>query len=128
MYQDTWQCQDVLLSNQHRQNDKLDINEFDKFPLVEPPLDDDPFAFLTPTELAAMGATLGPSIAVDDDGSNEYQGDKDGGEDDNDEWPLSMPLLSFFFIFGTLMPKGEKKFYLCLVNHFYLDLACKNLI
>jgi hypothetical protein len=32
-----------------------------------------------------MGATLGPSIAVDDDGSNEYQGDKDGGEDDNDE-------------------------------------------
>jgi hypothetical protein len=48
--------------------------------LVEPPLDDDPFALLTPTELAAMGAAPGPSTASDDGGSSEYD-----GEDDDDE-------------------------------------------
>jgi hypothetical protein len=41
---DTRQCQDVLLSNQRRQNEKLGIDEF---PLLVPPLDDDPFTSLS---------------------------------------------------------------------------------
>jgi hypothetical protein len=48
MCQDTRQCQDILLTIQHRQNEKLNIDESDEFPLVEPPLDEDLFASLTP--------------------------------------------------------------------------------
>jgi hypothetical protein len=44
---DTHQRQDVLLSNQKQQNEKLGIDEFDEFPLLVPPLDDDPFASLS---------------------------------------------------------------------------------
>jgi hypothetical protein len=60
----------VLLSNQHHQNDKLGLNKFDEFPLPEPPLDKDPFAFLSPTDLASMWDA--PAAAIDD---NEYTDD-----------------------------------------------------
>jgi hypothetical protein len=43
-WRDTHQCQDVLLSNQRRQNEKMGIDEFS---LHVPPLDDDPFASLS---------------------------------------------------------------------------------
>jgi hypothetical protein len=42
---DTHQRQDMLLSNQRHQNEKLGIDEFDMFSLLLPPLDDDPFCF-----------------------------------------------------------------------------------
>jgi hypothetical protein len=51
---DTRQCQDVLLSNQRCQNEKLGIDEFDEFSLSVPLLDDDPFASLAAADLAAM--------------------------------------------------------------------------
>jgi hypothetical protein len=85
MCQDTRQRQDILLSNQHLQNEKINIDEIDDFPFVEPPLDGDPFASLTLTDLAAMGATLGSSTTSDDDDDNEYEGGEDDGEDDDDE-------------------------------------------
>jgi hypothetical protein len=44
---DTRQRQDVLLSNQKCQNEKMGIDEFDEFSLSMPPLDDDPFASLS---------------------------------------------------------------------------------
>jgi hypothetical protein len=50
---DTHQRQDVLLSNQRHQNEKLGIDEFS---LPVPPIDDDPFASLSATDLAAMEA------------------------------------------------------------------------
>jgi hypothetical protein len=58
--QDTQQREDIPLSNQCLQNEKLGIDEFDAFPLVEPSLDEDPFASLTHTDLAAMGAAVTP--------------------------------------------------------------------
>jgi hypothetical protein len=73
MCQDTRGCQDVLLNNRRHQNDNLGLNEFDEFPLPEPPLDEDPFAFLSPTELASMGAAPG------DDDDDEYE---EGDDDD----------------------------------------------
>jgi hypothetical protein len=50
---DTRQCQDVILSNQCHQNEKMGIDEFDEFPLHVPPLDDNPFASLFTADLAA---------------------------------------------------------------------------
>jgi hypothetical protein len=69
---DTRQCQDVLLSNQKCQNEKMGIDKFDEFPLPMPPLDDDPFASLSIMDLVAMEA------ADDDDddtngSGNEYE-------------------------------------------------------
>jgi hypothetical protein len=58
----------VLLSNQRRQNDKLGLNEFNEFPLPEPPLNEDPFAFPSPAESTSMG------VAPNNDGS-EYEDD-----------------------------------------------------
>jgi hypothetical protein len=58
----------VLLSNQRCQNDKLGLDEFNEFPLPEPPLNEDPFAFLSPAESTSMG------VAPNDDGS-EYEDD-----------------------------------------------------
>jgi hypothetical protein len=66
---DTRQRQDVLLSNQHCQNEKLDIDEF---PLPEPPIDEDPFVSLTPVKLATMG-----SAPDEDDDYNENEDDDD---------------------------------------------------
>jgi hypothetical protein len=76
MFQDTRQHQDVLISK-HHQNDKLGLNEFDEFPLHEPPLDEDPFSFISPTDLSAMG----DAPTADDDG-NEYEDDEDDEDDD----------------------------------------------
>jgi hypothetical protein len=74
---DTRQCQDVILRNQRRQNEKMGIDDFEEFPLLEPPLVEDHFASLSAIDLAAMEA------ATDASGS-EYE---DDGEDnkDNDE-------------------------------------------
>jgi hypothetical protein len=85
MCRDTRQRQDILLSNQHLQNEKINIDEIDDFPLVEPPLDDDPFASLTLADLVAMGAALGSSTTSDDDDDNEYEDDEDDSGDDDDE-------------------------------------------
>jgi hypothetical protein len=75
---DTRQCQDVLLSNQRRHNEKMDIDEF---PLPVPPLDDDPFATLSATDIATMEAT--PD--VDETSGSKYEDDEEGdGEDDNE--------------------------------------------
>jgi hypothetical protein len=51
---DTRQCQDVLLSNQRRQNKKMGIDEF---PLPVTPLDDDPFATLSAADITVIEAT-----------------------------------------------------------------------
>jgi hypothetical protein len=73
---DTRQCQDVLLSNQRRQNEKMDIDEF---PLPVPPLDDDPFATLSTADIAATKAATN----VDEHGSgSEYEDEEEGEEDD----------------------------------------------
>jgi hypothetical protein len=75
MCRDTRQHQDVLLSNQHRQNEKLSLDEFDEFPLPEPSLDEYPFASLSITDLAAMG-----DVPTDDHDGSEYEDDKDDHE------------------------------------------------
>jgi hypothetical protein len=82
---DTHQCQDVLLSNQKQQNEKLGIDEFDEFPLLVPPLDDDPFASLSLSlslsvvNLAAMEAS---PIGDEEASGSEYEEDEDN--DDNE--------------------------------------------
>jgi hypothetical protein len=75
---DTHQCQDVLLSNQRRPNEKMGIDKFDEFPLHVPPVDDDPFATLSATDIAAIEAA--PDI--DEASSSEYEDDEDGDDDD----------------------------------------------
>jgi hypothetical protein len=48
--------------------------------VVDPPLDDDPFASLTPANLVSPG-----TLHIDDDDvSSDYEGDEDDGKD-NDE-------------------------------------------
>jgi hypothetical protein len=78
-HRDARQCQDVLLSNQRNQKEKMGIDEFDEFSLLVPPLDDDPFASLSNTDIAAMEA------APDDDEAFgiEYKDEEEG--EDNDE-------------------------------------------
>jgi hypothetical protein len=105
----------------------MGIDEFDEFHLPVPPLDDDPFASLSATDLVVMEA------AADDDAngsSSEYEEEEgDDNDKDYDEWFAS--LSSFFSLFGALMPKGEKSLSIYLSHvtyHFYLDLACKTLI
>jgi hypothetical protein len=75
---DTCQRQDVLLSNQCRQNEKMGIDELYEFPLLVPPLDDDLFASLFATKLAAMEA----APAEDDDDGSEYENDENNEDDD----------------------------------------------
>jgi hypothetical protein len=74
----TRQRQDVLLGSQHRQNEKMGLDDFDEFPLLESPRDEDPFASLSAMDLAAMEA----APADDDDEGSEYE---DDDEEDNDE-------------------------------------------
>jgi hypothetical protein len=74
---DTRQRQDVLLSNQRHQNEKLGIDEFDEFPLPVPPLDDDPFASLSVVDLAAMEAS---PDGDEETSGNEYEEDEDDDE------------------------------------------------
>jgi hypothetical protein len=73
---DTRQCQDVLLSNQRRQNKKMGIDEFDEFPLPMPPLDDDPFASLSTVDIAAMEATPDVDEATDSEYEEEEYDDE----------------------------------------------------
>jgi hypothetical protein len=76
---DTRQHQDVLLSNQRCQNEKLGIDKIDEFPLPMHSLDDDPFTSLSAADLAAMEACpVGDEEASD----SEYEEDED---DDYDE-------------------------------------------
>jgi hypothetical protein len=72
---DTRQCQDMLLSNQRHQNLKMGIDEF---PLPVPLLDDDPFASLSATDIAAMEAA--PDF--DEASSSEYEEEEEGKDDD----------------------------------------------
>jgi hypothetical protein len=73
---DTRQRQDVLLSNQRHQNEKLGIGEFSPPVLT---IDDDPFASLFTADIAAMEA------AIDDtEGGfgSEYDEEEEGDDDD----------------------------------------------
>jgi hypothetical protein len=79
---DTHQRQDMLLSNQRRQNEKLGINEFDMFSLLLPPLDDDPFASLSTTNLVAMEAA--PNVDDEKSSGSKYEGEEED-DDDGDE-------------------------------------------
>jgi hypothetical protein len=72
---DTRQCQDILLSNQRCQNEKMGIVEF---PLPVPTLDDDPFASLSATDIADREAT----DDAKDGSDSEYEDDKEGEGDD----------------------------------------------
>jgi hypothetical protein len=76
---DTRQCQDVLLSNQRRQNEKMDIDEF---PFPVPPVDDDPFASLSATDIAAMEASPNDDA---DGSSSEYEEDEEEGEEEDED-------------------------------------------
>jgi hypothetical protein len=76
---DTHQHYDALLNNQRHQNKKIAIDEFDELSLLVPPLDDDPFASLSATDLAAMEAT------PDDDNEEESGSEYEEEEDDDDE-------------------------------------------
>jgi hypothetical protein len=75
---DTRQIQDVLLSNQRRQNEKLGINEFS---LPVPPLDDDPFASLSAADIAAMEATVD-----DTEGGSGSEYDEEEDNRDNEDY------------------------------------------
>jgi hypothetical protein len=78
---DTHQRQDELLSNQRHQNEKMGIDEFDEFPLLAPPFDDDPFASLSAMDLTAMEAD-------DDDaqGGSDSEYDEEDGDDDDEDY------------------------------------------
>jgi hypothetical protein len=81
---DTHQRQDVLLSNQRHQNEKMGIDEFDKFSLPVPPLDDDPFASLSAADIAAMEAAIDDDDDITDRSEREYEDEEEGEEDDED--------------------------------------------
>jgi hypothetical protein len=69
----------MFLSNQRHQNKKMGI---DKFPLLVPPLDDDPFASLSATDIAAMEATPDNDA---DGSSSEYEEEEEGEEESEDD-------------------------------------------
>jgi hypothetical protein len=104
------------------QNEKLGIDEFDKFPLPVPPLDDDPFTSLSVVDLTAMEA----NDDAEGGSGSEYDEDEEVDGDDEDYDGDSLLLAHAFSLFGALMPKGEKS----LSSHLslYLDLAYKTLI
>jgi hypothetical protein len=60
----------------------MGINDFDKFPLPVPPLDDDPFAFLSATNITTMEAA--PDANNADGSESEYEEEEEGEEDDED--------------------------------------------
>jgi hypothetical protein len=66
---DTCQHQDILLSNQRRQNEKMGIDEFEELPIHVPPLDEDPFASLLATDITSMEAAPDADEASD----SEYE-------------------------------------------------------
>jgi hypothetical protein len=75
---DTHQHQDMLLSNQRHQNEKMGIDEF---PLFMHPLDDDPFATLSTADRVAMEAAPDAKEAS----SSEYTDEEEGDGEDDDE-------------------------------------------
>jgi hypothetical protein len=79
---DTRQRQDMLLSNQRRQNKKMGINKFNEFPLPMPPLDDDPFASLSTTDIAAMEAAPNADEATDSESEEEEEGEEEEYDDE----------------------------------------------
>jgi hypothetical protein len=107
----TRQRQDVLLGSQHRQNEKMGLDDFDEFPLLESPQDEDPFASLSAMDLAAMEA----APADDDDEGSEYE---DDDEEDNGEWPpLWHRVPSFPFLVSSCQ-RGRRVIYLCFHSSF----------
>jgi hypothetical protein len=60
---------------------KMGIDEFDEFPLLVPPLDDDHFASLSTTDITTMEAA--PDDNADGSGSEYEEGEEDD-EDDNE--------------------------------------------
>jgi hypothetical protein len=71
----------VLLSNQRRENEKLGINKFNEFSLPVPPLDDDPFASLSATDIIATEAAINDT---EDGFDSEYDKGEEGDGDDDD--------------------------------------------
>jgi hypothetical protein len=69
----------MLFSNQHHQNDHMDIADFDEFPLPKPPLISDPFASLFAADIAAMEAAAAAAAS-----SSEYEDDGEGDKDDDE--------------------------------------------
>jgi hypothetical protein len=59
----------------------MGLDDFDEFPLPDPPLIDDPFDYLFIANIAAMEAT--PN--ADEASNSEYKEDEEGEGDDNDE-------------------------------------------
>jgi hypothetical protein len=78
---DTHQCQDVLLSNQRRQNKKMGIDDFNELTLPHPPLNEDPFVSLSVINIAAMEA----APEADDASGSEYEDDVDGENNEDDD-------------------------------------------
>jgi hypothetical protein len=78
---DTRRCQDMLLSNQRCQNEKLGIDEFDELSLPVPPLDDDPFASLSAADIAGMEAAIDD---IEGGFGSEYDKEEEGDDDDKD--------------------------------------------
>jgi hypothetical protein len=60
----------------------MGIDEFDKLCSPMPPLDDDPFASLSATNIAAMEAT--PNDDAEGSGS-KYEEEEEGEDEDDDE-------------------------------------------
>jgi hypothetical protein len=60
----------------------MGIDEFDKFPLPVPPLDDDPFSSLSAANIATMKAV--PNDDADGSGS-EYAEEEECEEEDEDD-------------------------------------------
>jgi hypothetical protein len=56
----------------------MGIDKFDEFPLHVPLVDDDPFATLSATDIAAIEA----APDADEASSSEYEDDEDGDDDD----------------------------------------------
>jgi hypothetical protein len=118
---DTHKHQDVLISNQRCLAGRMGVNEF---PLLVPPLDDDPFTSLSTADRAAMEAD-------DDDaegGSGNKYEEEEKEEDDDDYDKRFASSSSFFSLFGALMPEGEKNIYLYPRCHFIWTTLVKPLI
>jgi hypothetical protein len=78
---DTRQRQDVILNNQHRQNEHMGITDFDEFSLPEPPLVDCPFASLYGADGATMEAAPDDNVAS----SSAYEEEEEGVENEYDD-------------------------------------------
>jgi hypothetical protein len=82
---DTSHRQDMLLNNQRRQNEKMGIDKIDQFPSPVPPLDDDPFASISTSNIIAMEATPPPPAPDDDVEGSRSEHEEEEEDDDDDE-------------------------------------------